>query len=174
MENKQKQTPILSIVGKSNSGKTTLIESLIIILKAKGYKIATIKHDAHSFEVDYPGKDSWRHREAGANAVVISSSSKLFLTQNLDEELSIHDIYNNYFKDLYDIIITEGYRKEQTPKIEVHRLERSNDLLYQNGESNFIAIASNQQWQDLPIPVLDLNDVESIANFVEQKLIKRM
>ena len=95
--------PIVSIVGKSGSGKTTLIEKLLKELLAKGYRVATIKHDAHSFDVDHAGKDSWRHREAGAAAVVIASSSRLFLTRNLDVEWTAEQIRDQYLAGDYDM-----------------------------------------------------------------------
>ncbi|HEX3015676.1 MAG TPA: molybdopterin-guanine dinucleotide biosynthesis protein B, partial [Desulfobacteria bacterium] len=85
-------TPVISIVGKSNVGKTTLIEKLIAELKRRGFKVATVKHDVHGFEIDIPGKDTWRHAQAGADVVVISSPQKLAMINRVEQELELDQI----------------------------------------------------------------------------------
>lgn len=162
--------PILSIVGKSDAGKTTLIEKLLVELTERGWRVATIKRDAHSFEVDYPGKDSYRHREAGAAAVVVSSATRLFLTvkQNGEEPLSsIRDRYLSH----YDLVLTEGYRRADAPKIEVHREACSPDLLCDPRSDNLIAVVSDRRWE-LPVPVFDLDDAHAVADFIEETFLK--
>ena len=111
--------PIVSVVGKSNAGKTTLLEKLIPELKRRGYRVATVKHDAHSFEMDEPGKDTWRHRQAGADVVVISSKDKMAMIRRVDEELSLLEIADTITG--VDIILTEGFKRGPAPKIEVSR-----------------------------------------------------
>lgn len=135
--NPASEIPIIAIVGKSNSGKTTLIEKLLNIFTRQGLKIATIKHDAHSIDIDTPGKDTWRHREAGATSVVISSDTLLFLTQKLEYPISLEQIAETYFRSGYDLIIAEGFKQANVPKIEVHRTKRSTTLLFDQHYSTF-------------------------------------
>lgn len=99
--------PIVSIVGKSDSGKTTLIEKLIPELNRKGYRVATVKHDVHGFEVDREGKDSWRHRRAGSYSTVLSSPRQLAIIRDMDHDASLEEIRDRFIRDV-DIIITEG------------------------------------------------------------------
>lgn len=164
-------TPIISIVGKSNSGKTTLIEKLLAELTGRGYRVATVKHDAHSFDVDHPGKDTWRHREAGAAAVVIVSSSRLFLTENLTKPLSLDQVRELYLDGDYDLILTEGFRRDGAPKIEVHRKERSEELVCDPETDPLLAVASDSELE-LTIPVFDLNDGVAITSFIEERFLQ--
>src|SRR3972149_11526910 len=109
---------IISIVGKSNSGKTTIIEKLLPEIVKRGYKVATVKHHSHDdFQIDVEGKDSWRHAKAGATRVIISSPTKFAVIGKTEEDTSLNKIRSKYC-DGMDIIITEGYKKEQHPKIE--------------------------------------------------------
>ena len=112
--------PIISIVGKSDSGKTTLLEKLVPELTRRGYRIATIKHDVHGFEVDQEGKDSWRHKQAGAHTVVISSPNKIALIRDVEKDLNLEEIRERLIQDV-DLILSEGYKKDVQPKIEVFR-----------------------------------------------------
>src|SRR3972149_7687440 len=100
-------TPVVSIVGKSNVGKTTLLERLVVEIKRRGYCVATIKHDVHGFDIDKPGKDSWRHAQAGSDAVVISSPQKLALIKKVDHDSSLDEILQ-LVGPHFDIILTEG------------------------------------------------------------------
>lgn len=171
--NKNKQTLILSIVAtKSNTGKTTLIEKLIINLKHRNYSVGVLKHDAHKFDIDKEGKDSFKFSAAGADNVIISSSNKLAMIKKLVAEISIDEVLL-LFKDI-DIVLIEGYKNNNYPKIEVHRKCVDSKLLCTNSNyklSQFIAIASDEKL-DVDIPVLDLNDVNSICDFIENNLIK--
>ncbi len=117
---------ILSIIGKSGSGKTTLLKKLIPELVKRGYKVGTIKHTHHhDFEIDKPGKDSWEHQNAGATSVAISSTNKFAFIKKLDEELTVKDIVSNCFSDV-DLVLAEGFKKEDFPKIEVLRKDIEN------------------------------------------------
>ena len=159
--------PILSIVGKSGSGKTTLIEKLIPLLKEQGYRIATIKHHFHAdFDMDIPGKDSWRHAQAGSEHVILASSSKIASIRQLSHELTIDEIAAE-IKDV-DLIIAEGYKTPQKPKIEIVRAARSQAPFSDAVE--LIAIASDLTF-DLGIPQYDLNDAEGIAALVIEHLL---
>ena len=168
--NSMSETPIVSVVGKSNSGKTTLIEKLIPYLVARGHRVATIKHHAHSVDIDYKGKDSYRHREAGALAVVLTSPEQLFLTRKLDREPPLEEIRDTYLSDSYDLIITEGFKQGDAPKIEVNRLARSPELICKEKRDHLIAVVSDQTL-DLRVPAFQLDDIEGIARFIEKHFL---
>jgi len=112
--------PVVSIVGKSNSGKTTVIERLVQELKSRGYRVATIKHAPQGTSFDEPGKDSWRHIEAGSEATVVSSPDSLVLVKPVSQDSSLEEIVRLLGED-YDIILSEGFKQGNAPKIEVHR-----------------------------------------------------
>jgi molybdopterin-guanine dinucleotide biosynthesis adapter protein len=162
--------PIVSIVGKSNTGKTTFLEKVVKELMSRGYRIGTIKHDAHSFEIDHEGKDSWRHKQAGAAVTVISSPEKLALVQDTDRDYSLNDIREKFIRDV-DIIITEGYKRERHPKIEVHRSELKRELLCV-GDDNLIAIAGDPENPPKGVPVVDLNDPSEVCDLIETLFLK--
>jgi len=162
--------PIVSIVGKSGSGKTTLIEKLIPELVRRGYKIATVKHDVHGFEVDREGKDSWRHKKAGAHTVVISSPLKLALIRDVDHDADLTELRDRYIADV-DLILSEGFKKNKYPKIEVFRPEMHRDLLCTK-EDDLVAIATNRP---LPsdVPCFDLNDAPGLVDLIEKRFLKK-
>ena len=110
---------VLSIIGKSKSGKTTLIEKLIPELNSRGFRVGTVKHAHHGFEIDHPGKDSFRHREAGAETVVLYSKDKIAIQRNIQEKMSLNEIIQTYFPANLDVILVEGFKEEQGLKIEV-------------------------------------------------------
>ena len=157
---------MISIVGRSQSGKTTLIEKLIPALKRRGYKIGTIKHSHHIFDFDKTGKDSWRHKDAGAETVIIASPGKIAMVKN--DYLESLDGLQRFFDDL-DLIITEGYKKEDKPKIEVVRAARHADVLLEN-DKHLVAVVSDVELQ-LNVPVFDLEDVDRLADFIEEKYL---
>lgn len=164
---------MVAFVAKSNTGKTTLLEKLIRELKDRGYRVGAIKHDAHQFDIDHPGKDSHRLTAAGADSMVITSSAQLALVKKHAESPSIEYLIATYFSDV-DIVLTEGFKMSPIPKIELHRKERSSTLLCR-GEHNdpmLIAVASDEPL-DLDVPILDLNDVRAVADFVEQRFLKK-
>lgn len=137
--------PIICIVGKKKSGKTTFIEKLLPELRALGISVGTIKHDAHAFEMDREGKDSWRHRKAGAETVTVSSPTQLAVIKTVDKELTLNQIAEQFFKDR-QLIITEGYFRSDQPKIEVHRSDAHERPLCERGnedEKQLIAMVSD-------------------------------
>jgi len=161
--------PIVSIVGKSDSGKTTLIEKIVPELSRRGYRVTTVKHDLHSFEIDKEGKDSWRHKRAGAQAVVISSPRKVALIRDVDKDMSLEELGDSFGEDA-DLILSEGFKKDVQPKIEVFRGEEHKELLCTK-EDNLIAIASNRPF-DIGVPCLDIDDVKGIVDLIESKFLK--
>ncbi len=159
--------PVISVVGKSGVGKTTLLEKLIAELKRRGYRVATIKHDIHGFEIDRPGKDTWRHAQAGSNHVVIASPNRIAHIQRLDRELTLPEIVATIHDA--DIILTEGYKRGPAPKIEVSRTERSRELLCSPEE--LVAIATDQPY-DLNVPQFDLNDAVGLVDLIEERFLR--
>ena len=157
---------MISIVGRSQSGKTTLIEKLIPVLKGRGYKIGTIKHSHHIFDFDKTGKDSWRHKDAGAETVIIASPGKIAMVKN-DYQESL-DSLQKFFGDL-DLVITEGYKKEDKPKIEVVRAARQTDVLLKN-DKHLVAVVSDVELK-LDVPVFGLDDVDRLADFIEKNYL---
>ena len=159
---------IVSVVGKSGSGKTTFLEKLLPELKRRGYRVATVKHDVHGFDIDQPGKDTWRHTQAGAEAVVISSPRRFALIQRLDEEMPLDEIAS-YVRGV-DIIITEGYKRGDKPKIEISRRARSTELICD--EDELIAIVADQRFP-LDVPHFGLEDTAGVADLLQKKLLKK-
>ena len=161
----------VSFVAKSGTGKTTLLEKVIAELKGRGYRIGVIKHDAHHFDIDHPGKDSHRLTAAGADTMLISSPEKLALVKQQSESPPIEELIAIYFSDV-DLILTEGFKKSGLPKIEVHRRERSATLLCRGEQydSSLLAVASDEPL-DLDVPVLGLNNPVQVADFVERTFL---
>ena len=162
--------PIVSIVGKSNVGKTTLLEKIVHELRARGYRIATVKHDAHSFEIDHEGKDSWRHKQAGAVMTVISSASKLAMVADSDHDLTLAEIRGRFIQEV-DIIISEGYKREAHPKIEVYRSELKREPLCTD-DQHLIAIAGDPADPPENIPVFQLDRPKEICDFIEKRFLR--
>lgn len=158
----------VSFVAKSGTGKTTLLEKVIAGLKERGYRVGAIKHDAHRFDIDRPGKDSHRLTAAGADTMLISSPAKLALVKKHEASPPIEDLLATYFSDV-DIVLTEGFKKSGLPKIEVHRAERSDTLLCRGEENDpsLVAVASDSDLE-LDVPVFDLNDPAAVVDFVEK------
>ena len=159
--------PVVSFVGKSGVGKTTVLVKVIRELSDRGYQVGTVKHDAHGFEIDRPGKDTWRHARAGSRSVVISGPHRMALIRELDQELPLERLVC-LMGDL-DIVLTEGYKLGSMPKIEVARRERGTTLLCHPKE--LIAIMTDFP-VDMPVPQFGLGDVAGIADLVEQRYIE--
>ncbi len=162
--------PVVSIISKKNAGKTTLLEKLIPELKHRGYKVGILKHDTHGFEIDHKGKDTYRHKQAGADSVMISSPWKISLIKDVNKDLPIDEIVESYFMDM-DIVITEGYKRAGKPQIEVFRSLAHETCLYEKGtDSPVIAMLSDIN-MDMDVPVFDINDITAIADFIENTFI---
>jgi molybdopterin-guanine dinucleotide biosynthesis protein B/molybdopterin-guanine dinucleotide biosynthesis protein len=161
----------VSFVAKSGTGKTTLLEKVIVELKGRGWRVGVIKHDAHRFDIDHPGKDSHRLTAAGADTMLISSPEKLALIRQHAAQPSIEELIATYFGDV-DIILTEGFKKGGLPKIEVHRAERSPTLLCRGEQYDptLLAVASDEPLE-LDVPLLDINNPAQVADFVEKNII---
>jgi len=163
---------VVSFVAKSGTGKTTLIEQVIARLKERGWKVGAIKHDACRFEIDYPGKDSYRLTAAGTDAMLICSPEKLALIKHHDETPSVHELLDRYFSDM-DVVLTEGFRQSDLPKIEVHRSALSDTLLCRGEkyDPTLIAVASDGTLK-LDVPCLDLNNPGVVADFIERRFAR--
>lgn len=161
--------PVFSIVGsESGVGKTTVLCEIIGELKQRGYKVATIKHHHRGdFEIDKPGKDTWKHAQAGADVVVISSEVKIAKIEKLEEECSLDDIVKD-IKNV-DIIITEGYKGENKPKLEVIRREIS-EKLYSKGEELFCIVTDFSL--ENKVPQFDFGEIKEIVDLIEKKFLK--
>ncbi len=155
-------TPIVSVIGRSDSGKTLFLEGLIPELKRRGYTVAIVKHNVHGFDIDQPGKDSWRCAQAGADKVMISSSNKWALISRVDSELSLAEIQQ--LLNGVNIILTEGYSQCSAPKIEIIATDAGAPLF--SGQ-NLIALFGTVE-NDFGLPCFKPNDFVSVVNFLEQ------
>ena len=155
---------VFGFAGWSGSGKTTLIEQLIPRFVQRGLRVSLIKHAHHTFDVDQPGKDSYRHRHAGAGEVLVTSSRRWVLMHELRGE---HEPkFEDQLRHLSpcDLLIVEGFKYAAIPKIEVWRAETGEALLHPN-DPHIVAVATDAKI-DSKLPVLDLNNVASVASFV--------
>ncbi len=159
---------IVSVVGKSNSGKTTLIERIIPVLKARGYRIGTVKHTPHAIEVDRPGKDSYRHKAAGADAVMVAGGGRIALIKDM-AEIGFDELAG-YFAGM-DLIITEGYKQTDGPKIEVCRAARSDTPICLD-DPFLVALVTDIGGTAAKVPVFGLNEVEALADFIEDRFLQ--
>ena len=160
--------PIISIVGSSKSGKTTLIERLIPECIKRGYRVATIKHHGNDFQIDQQGKDTWRHKEAGAHTVIISSPQKIALIEDVSHDHSLEELATRFIQGV-DFIIAEGFKRETYPKVEVFRKEIHPQPLAPDLE-NVIAVVSDDPLP-LDIPCFKLNDISGIADLIEERIV---
>ncbi|MFZ9528558.1 MAG: molybdopterin-guanine dinucleotide biosynthesis protein B [Burkholderiales bacterium] len=155
---------IFGFAGYSGSGKTTLIEKLIPLFVQRGLKVSLIKHAHHTFDIDQPGKDSFRHRHAGCTEVLVTSSRRWALMHELRgaAEPTLKEQMERL--SLCDLLLVEGFKHEPIPKLEVYRAEVGESMIHPH-DSNIIAIASDAK-VDSQLPQLDLNAPEAIAAFV--------
>ncbi|MBO8170597.1 MAG: molybdopterin-guanine dinucleotide biosynthesis protein B [Bacillaceae bacterium] len=158
--------PVFSFVGYSGSGKTTLLCRVVSQLKKRGYRVGTLKHDAHRFEMDKPGKDTWKHAQAGADVVAISSDDKFALIEKPVRELQLEDILKRI--EGVDVILIEGYKRELPPKILVVRYPEHLSLL--DELPDVIAVATPLSLQEVPVPVFSSEDVDAITSFIESRM----
>lgn len=151
--------PIVSFIGRSNSGKTTLIERVIPELVKAGYRVATVKHAGHGFDLDTEGKDSWRHKRAGASSVVVVSKGSLALFTDVSDQLKVEEVRDRFLDASYDLIIAEGWKSEGYQKIVVVR-DQLGEISYSS--DGLLAVVSHTVI-DLPVPVLHVDDVGGVA-----------
>jgi len=159
--------PVVSVVGRSKCGKTTLLEKLIRELKRRGYRVGTVKHHSHpGFEVDQPGKDTWRHAQAGSDHVVIAAPDKVASIRRVAREPGLYEIAATM--DDVDVILTEGYLRTSKHKIEVVRAARSTEPIC--AEDELLALAA-----DVPVPYdvprFDLDDAPGLVDLIEERLM---
>jgi len=165
--------PAVSFVARSGTGKTTLLEKVIAELKGRGYRVGAIKHDAHRFDIDHPGKDSHRFTAAGADTMLITSSEKLALVKRHAAAPPVEELLATFFGDV-DIVLTEGFKLSGLPKIEVSRGAAEAPLLCrgEKHDPTLLAVASDHPLA-LDVPVLDLNAPGAVADFIEARLLGR-
>jgi molybdopterin-guanine dinucleotide biosynthesis protein B len=163
--------PIVSIVSKKRCGKTTLIERLIPELGRRGYRIGTVKHDTHGFDIDHEGKDTWRHKQSGASSVVISSPWKLSLIKDVDRELDLDLIVATYFADV-DLVLTEGYLRAGKPQVEVYRSAAHTRPLHEKGGANSLIAVMSDTPLDLGVPNLHIDAVSDLADLIVQRILQ--
>lgn len=157
---------VVNIVGSSsNVGKTYLLEGLIKELKVRGYSIATIKHDVHGFDIDKKGKDTYKHREAGSETVIISSKNRLAMIKELKEETELNDIIKMVLDK--DIILIEGYKKSNLRKIEVFRSGVSEKII--TPKEKIIAVASDINIDIDDIIIVDRENYKELADLIEKE-----
>jgi len=161
-----KKPRAIAVVGNSGAGKTTLLERILPALKRKGFRVGAVKHDAHRFDIDHPGKDSHRLTAAGADTMVITSASKLAMVKRHAASPPVEELLERYFNGM-DLVLVEGFRGSSLPKIEVHRKEFRSALICRGERTDpaLAAVASDEPL-DVDVPVLDLNDPEAIAEFI--------
>ena len=158
---------LIGLAGWSGSGKTTLLAKLLPVLIARGRSVSTLKHAHHEFDIDKPGKDSHTHRLAGAPEVLISSARRWALMHELrdEPEPSLQELLTHLSP--VDLVVVEGFKTQSHPKLEVHRASVGKPLLYPN-DANIVAIASDVRPENLQLPFADLNDVEAIADLIDE------
>lgn len=161
-----KKPRAIAVVGNSGAGKTTLLERLIPALKRKGFRVGAVKHDAHRFDIDHPGKDSHRLTAAGADTMVITSASKMAMVKRHAASPPVEELLERHFGDM-DLVLVEGFRGSSLPKIEVHRKAFRSALICRGERTDpaLAAVASDEPL-DVDVPVLDLNDPGAIAEFI--------
>lgn len=162
--------PIIAIVGKSGSGKTTLIEKLLPEFKRRGYRVGTVKHHVHEFDIDTEGKDSWRHARAGSDTVVIASPQKLAMVKKMTADMRLEDMRDMLFSDV-DVIIAEGYKMSTQPKVEVFQAAVCKKPLFTK-EDNLLATVSDIH-VDTGVPCFGLEDIVPLVDFLEQTMLRK-
>lgn len=157
---------IFGIAGYSGSGKTTLIEKLIPVLTARGIKVSLIKHAHHSFDIDHPGKDSYRHRHAGCSEVLVTSNKRWALIHELrgTPEPTLEEMIRHISP--CDLLLVEGYKREPIPKLEIYRSTLGEALMFSQ-DPHIVAIASDKR-VDTGLPQFTLDEVEAIAAFIRE------
>ena len=160
---------VFGLAGWSGAGKTHLAEALIAYFAQSGYRVATIKHAHHKFDADLPGKDSWRHRKAGAAQVLVSSQQRaaLFTEYTDNEEPNLTALLAQLAPA--DLVLVEGFKSEPIPKLEVWRAVNEKPQLYRE-DPHIIAVASDAPFAECPLPQFILSEIQAIAEFIAEHL----
>ena len=161
---------LIGLVGWSGSGKTTLLVQVIPALTARGLSVSTLKHAHHAFDVDVPGKDSFRHRTAGAHEVMVASANRWALMHEHRgaPEPRLPELLSRLSP--VDLVIVEGFKGEAHPKVEIHRPALGKPLL-QPDDPAILAVASDEPLPGLSVPVIDLNDIAAVADFIHRTAV---
>ncbi|MCL4427522.1 MAG: molybdopterin-guanine dinucleotide biosynthesis protein B [Deltaproteobacteria bacterium] len=173
MTKSNKMPGAVSFIAKSGTGKTTLIVKIIKILSDRGYKVSSVKHTDHDFEADIPGKDSWRHKNAGAFSTMLISKDKTAFFSDVDSsfDAEIAAVISKYFNGS-DIVIVEGFKDLKIKKIELLRKDIEGGLKPKFiSDPNLILVCADEFIKDLETPQIDINDSEKIADFIEKHII---
>ena len=161
--------PMVAFVGHSGSGKTTFVEQLIALLTDQGVRVAVIKHDLHGFEMDKPGKDTWRHKKAGAIATLISSPNKIGLVMDSGRDHTPEELLP--LLHVADLVITEGYKRSNLPKIEIFRPDATGDKApLRLQDPNLLALIADTDVKT-DLPVFATADVAGVADFVRERFL---
>jgi molybdopterin-guanine dinucleotide biosynthesis protein B len=163
---------VIGLAGWSGSGKTTLVTKVIPVLVKRGLKIATVKHAHHEFDTDQPGKDSWLHRRAGAAEVAVVSSRRWAIVHELEDEPepSLDDVLMKLSP--IDLVIVEGFKRHPHPKLEVYRATVGKPLLHPDDDC-IVAVATDAPLPQAQVPVVLLDDIETIANVLQAEALPR-
>lgn len=159
--------PIITIAGKSNAGKTTFIVKLIAELSRRGYRIGSVKHTHHDIDLDQKGKDTWRHKQAGARATLLVTDQQIAMVKD-DTRPDIEKIYA-YLPDV-DLVLAEGFKRHPLPKIEIFRTDGPYDTPLFLDHPDLVALVTNAALKP-PVPVFGLDDIEAIAGFVQESYL---
>ena len=164
--------PIICFVGRSNSGKTTLIERLIPELVLAGYRVATIKHAGHGFDLDTEGKDSWRHKRAGASTVIVVSKGSLAMFSDVSDEVRVEELRDRFVDAEIDLVIAEGWKSGEYPKIVVVRDQLGEVPVAEEG---LLAVVSNKPVHPnvAGVPVFDPDDIKGISDLLIRRFPRR-
>ena len=162
--------PVLALIGKPDCGKTTLIEKLIPALAVRGVRVGTIKHHHGDIQMDTPGKDTWRHKQAGAQVVLLSSPVGIGLIQDTAEDTPVEDLVSRYFQNV-DLVIAEGYKWSTLPKIEVFRSKVYDAPMQEPGETLVAMVSDIEIRQGLPWFKND--DISSLVEFILENIINQ-
>ena len=157
--------PIVSIVGKGDSGKTTFLEKLIRELSSRGVRVATVKHHVHDYDIDVPGKDSWRHARAGAVTTMVSSPDKFSLIAKVEREYTLPELATIAADSGADILLTEGFKQEATTRIEISRRARSESLI-SLPEELIALVTDNPDLAPEGVPAYGLDDAHGVADLI--------
>ena len=157
---------VVCFAGYSGSGKTTLVEGVIGALKLRGLRVSVVKHAHHKFDIDHPGKDTWRHRQAGAFEVVAASSQRMALVREFEQEtqVTVHPLIAQ-LDSRVDWVLVEGFKHEPHPKLEIHRVANGKPWLHPE-EPSVIGVATDGTPPVAGLPVFGLDDIDAIAGFV--------